>query len=67
MTMKLMQLTGYWQAGDAQLIIEFLDELKAVLCTHYQQDITDMQGAMKQTQRIGKPQLEFKFEDEPGF
>ena len=42
MTMKSTQLRTYWDAAEAQLVIEFLDELKDVLWAVYGQEIIDM-------------------------
>ncbi len=42
MTMKLTQLTTYWDADDAHTVITFLDELRDILWATYGEDIIDM-------------------------
>jgi hypothetical protein len=42
MMMKITQLRTYWDAGEAQMVIEFLDELRDVLWTAYGQEIIAM-------------------------
>jgi len=43
--MKLRQLTAYWDAEDAHLVITFLDELRDALWAAYEVDIIEMQRA----------------------
>ncbi len=45
MTMKFTQLTTYWNAGDAHLVISFLDELRDVLWATYGDEIIEMHQA----------------------
>jgi len=40
--MKLSQLKTHWDAGDAHMIISFLDELKEVLWASYGEEIIEM-------------------------
>ena len=40
--MKITQLKTYWDAGDAQMVIAFLDELKDVLWAAYGEEIIAM-------------------------
>jgi hypothetical protein len=42
MMMKITQLRTHWDAGEAQMVIEFLDELRDVLWTVYGQEIIAM-------------------------
>lgn len=42
MTMRLTQLTTYWDADDAHLVITFLDELRDVLWATYGEEIIEM-------------------------
>jgi len=46
MTMKLTQLITYWDASDAKIVIEFLDELRDVLLTTYHDDIKERHQTM---------------------
>ena len=41
MTMKFTQLRTYWDAGEAQTVIAFLDELREVLLTVYADEISE--------------------------
>ena len=40
--MKITQLRTYWDAGEAHVMIEFLDELRDLLWAVYGQDIIAM-------------------------
>ncbi len=40
--MKITQLRTYWDAGEAHMVIEFLDELRDVLWSAYGQEIIAM-------------------------
>ena len=42
MMMKITQLKTYWDAGEAHMVIEFLDELRDVLWAVYGQEIIAM-------------------------
>ena len=42
MTMKLSQLKTHWNAGDAHMVISFLDELKDMLWASYGEEIIEM-------------------------
>lgn len=42
MTMKIVQLRTHWDAGEAHVVIEFLDELRDLLWTIYSDEIIAM-------------------------
>ena len=42
MTLKINTLPTHWQTADAELIIDFLDALRDVLCQAYGEDIAEM-------------------------
>ena len=70
MTMKIAQLRTYWDAGEAHVVIEFLDELRDLLCTIYRDEIIAMhQGTADEgandIERDG--QIDLEFDDEIGF
>ena len=45
MSLKIHRLRTHWQAADAELIIDFLDELRDLLCETYGEDIAEMHRA----------------------
>ena len=49
MTMRLTQLTTYWNADDANTVIDFLDELRDVLWASYGDEIIEMRQAASQS------------------
>ncbi|MBV1876713.1 MAG: hypothetical protein KUG79_03625 [Pseudomonadales bacterium] len=42
MPFKINHLQTHWHAADAELIIDFLDELRDVLCQAYGEDIAEL-------------------------
>ena len=46
MTMKLTQLKTHWTAGDAGMIIAFLDDLKDLIWSAYGPDIIEQHRQM---------------------
>jgi hypothetical protein len=52
MTMKFTQLITRWDAGDAQLVISFLDELRDVLCTTYGEDIIKLHRQESESNKL---------------
>ena len=67
MSMKVIKLTVYWDAADAQLIISFIDELRDLLVDTYGDEIIDMHQRMAERSVLNEGQIELPFNDPPGF
>ena len=52
MSMKVIKLTVYWDAADAQLIISFIDELRDLLVDTYGNEIVDMHRRLVQNNTL---------------
>jgi len=63
MSMKIMKLPAYWDAGDAQLVISFLDDLRDVLVDTYGDEIIDMHRRMAERSALNEDQIELPFND----
>ena len=58
--MKLTQLRTYWNAGDANIVLEFLDELREVLLATYGDEIIEMHRTRDEdSTRYGQTELPF--------
>lgn len=65
MSMKLTQLSTFWDADDAYTIIAFLDELRDVLWTVYGDEIIERQQALHQEDNNQEDQSdEIPFDDD---
>ena len=67
MSMKVIKLTVYWDAADAQLIISFIDELRDLLVDTYGDEIVDMHRRLVQNNTLDEGQTELPFNDPVGF
>ena len=63
MSMKVIKLTAYWDAADAQLIISFIDELRDLLVDTYGDEIVDMHRRLVQDNTLDEGQTELPFND----
>lgn len=63
MSMKIMKLPADWDAGDAQLVISFLDDLRDVLVDTYGDEIIDMHRRMADRSALNEDQIELPFND----
>ena len=63
MSMKVIKLTVYWDAADAQLIISFIDELRDLLVDTYGDEIVDMHRRLVQNTTLDEDQTELPFND----
>ena len=63
MSMKVMKLPAYWDAADAQLIINFIDELRDLLVDTYSDEIVDMHRRLLQNNTLDEGQTELPFND----
>ena len=63
MSMKVIKLTVYWDAADAQLIISFIDELRELLVDTYGDEIVDMHRRLAQNNTLDESQTELPFKD----
>jgi hypothetical protein len=63
MSMKVINLTVYWDAADAQLIIGFIDELRELLVDTYGDEIVDMHRQLVQNNTPGEGQTDLPFND----
>lgn len=62
MTMRLTQLPMHWEPDEALVMIQFLDQLKALLWSAYGEEIIRQEYA-EQKHRIDEEQLTLEFED----
>ena len=67
MIMRISQLTTYWNAGDAQLIISFLDELKELLWATYGDEIIGMHQNDDSCRQSDDDDQGLEFDDEIPF
>ena len=63
MSMKVIKLTVYWDATDAQLIIGFIDELRELLVDTYGDEIVDMHRRRAQNNTLDEGQTDQPFND----
>jgi hypothetical protein len=63
MSMKVIKLTTYWDAADAQLIISFIDELRELLVDTYSDEIVDMHRQLVQNNTLDEGQTDLPFND----
>ena len=63
MSMKVIKLTVYWDAADAQLIISFMDELRELLVDTYGEDIVEMHRQLVQNNTLDDGQTDLPFND----
>jgi len=63
MPMKVIKLTVYWDAADAQLIIGFIDELRDLLVDTYGDEIVDMHRRLVQNNTLDEGQTDLLFND----
>jgi hypothetical protein len=60
MTMKITQLRIYWDAGDANIVLEFLDDLRELILAAYGNEIIEMhQNRNKDAAQNGQTELPF--------
>ena len=67
MSMKVIELTVYWDAADAQLIISFIDELRGLLVDTYGDEIVDMHRQLVQDNTLDEDQTDLPFNDPVAF
>ena len=67
MSMKIIKLTAYWDAADAQLIISFMDELSDLLVDTYGDEIIEMHQQRVQNNPLNERQTELPFNDSVEF
>ena len=60
--MRLTQLPMHWEPDEALVMIQFLDQLKALLWSAYGEEIVRQEYA-EQKHRIDEEQLTLEFED----
>ena len=63
MSMKVIKLTVYWDAADAQLIISFIDELRELLVDTYGDEIVEMHRQLVQNKPLDEGQTDLPFND----
>ncbi len=63
MSMKVIKLTVYWDAADAQLIIGFIDDLRGLLVDTYGDEIADMHRQLMQDNTLDEGQTDLPFND----
>jgi hypothetical protein len=63
MSMKVIKLTVYWDAADAQLIISFMDELRELLVDTYGDEIIEMHQRRTENDTLDDGQTELPFND----
>lgn len=63
MSMKVIKLTVYWDAADAQLVISFIDELRDLLVDTYGDEIVDMHRRRVQNNKLDEGQTDLPFND----
>jgi len=63
MSMKVIKLTVYWDAADAQLVISFIDELRDLLVDIYGDEIVDMHRRLVQDNTLDEGQTDLPFND----
>jgi len=63
MSMKVIKLTVYWDAADAQLVISFIDELRDLLVDTYGDEIVDMHRRLVQDNTLDEGQTDLPFND----
>ena len=63
MSMKIIKLTTYWDAADAQLVISFIDELRDLLVDTYGDEIVEMHRRLVQDNTLDEDQTELPFND----
>jgi hypothetical protein len=63
MSMKIMKLPAYWGAGDAQLVISFLDDLRDLLVDTYGDEIINMHQHLTKNDTQDDGQIELPFND----
>jgi len=63
MSMKVIKLTVYWDAADAQLVISFIDELRDLLVDTYGDEIVDMHRQLAQDNTLDEGQTDLPFND----
>ena len=63
MPMKIMKLPAYWDAADAQLIINFIDELRDLLVDTYGDEIVELHRRLAQDNTVNESQTDLPFND----
>jgi len=63
MSMKVIKLTVYWDAADAQLVISFIDELRDLLVDTYGDEIVDMHRRLVRDNTLDEGQTDLPFND----
>lgn len=62
MSMKILKLAVYWNAGDAQLVLGFLDDLRDLLVDTYGDEIVEMHRRLAVDKNLDD-QAELPFND----
>jgi hypothetical protein len=63
MSMKVIKLTVYWDAADAQLIISFIDELRDLLVDTYGDEIVERHRQLVRDNTLDEGQTDLPFND----
>jgi hypothetical protein len=67
MSMKVIKLTVYWDAADAQLVIDFIDELRGLLVDTYGDEIVEMHRQLVRDNTLDEGQTDLPFNDPAEF
>ena len=65
--MKIIKLTTYWSASEADVVLNFLDELREAIRLIYQDDIAELYESMAEEHIAKEKQCEIDFDDELDF
>ncbi len=63
MSMKVIKLTVYWDAADAQLIISFIDEFRDLLVDTYGDEIVERHRQLVRDNTLDEGQTDLPFND----
>jgi len=63
MSMKVIKLTVYWDAADAQVIVSFIDVLRDLLVDTYGDEIVEMHRQLVQDNTLNEDQTDLPFND----
>lgn len=67
MSMKVTKLYTYWDAGDAQLVISFLDDLRDLLWEVYGEEIIEMHQTLADEKKQHDSPDDSPFDDQIEF
>ncbi len=67
MSMKIVKLRTHWHPGDAELMINFLDDIRDLLCEVYGDEIVEMHQKDGDKGQGDDQQTDLPFDDEIDF